>query len=514
MTKPAPTEDQGDERLEVEAPERAAAGLPAVVGVAAPRPRPDGPAPRGPHAAAPEPDGGLRLPGLRLARAAQDRHGSSSARTAPRPSPRRPRSGGSTAPFFAEHPVSDLAERSDHWLGQQGRLTEPMHRPAGADHYEPISWDDAFGLVAGELNGARVARPGRLLHVGPHEQRGRVPVPAVRAGVRHEQPAGLLEHVPRVERRRRSARRSASARARVTLDDIEQADLILVVGQNPGTNHPRMLTALEQAKRGGARIVAINPLPEAGLIRFTQPADGRAASSAVGTALADLYLQVRVGARHGAVPAAQPARCSRPAAIDEDFIAEHTDGFDGPGRPPARSSSLQTLLGGHRAGPRPTSTSCVDDGRRVRAHDRLLGDGAHPAQGRRWRRSRRSSTSCSCAGSIGKPGAGACPVRGHSNVQGDRTMGIYEKPATTFLDALEARVRLRPAPRARLRHRRRDPGDARRRGRRVLRRWAATSWPPRPTPTRPPRRSRRCRLTVQVSTKLNRSPRARRRRPR
>ena len=148
MTKPAPREDQGDERLEVEAPERAAAGLPAVV-ASLRHTRDQMGLRRGARTLLRlNQQRGLRLPGLRLARAAQDltvrvlrerRQGRGLGGA---------RSAGSTGAFFAEHPVSDLAERSEYWLGQQGRLTEPMHRPAGADHYEPISWDDAFALIA------------------------------------------------------------------------------------------------------------------------------------------------------------------------------------------------------------------------------------------------------------------------------------------------------------------------------------------------------------------------------
>ena len=105
-----------------------------------------------------------------------------------------------TPAFFADHSIAELRERSEHWLGQQGRLTEPMVKRSGGTHYEPIAWDDAFAMIADELVALPVARRRRVLHVGPHEQRSRVPLPAARPVVRHEQPARLLEHVPRGER--------------------------------------------------------------------------------------------------------------------------------------------------------------------------------------------------------------------------------------------------------------------------------------------------------------------------
>ena len=169
------------------------------------------------------------------------------------------------AEFFAANPVSELAQRSDHWLGKQGRLTSPMHKPAGEDHYRPVSWDDAFRLVADELR--RSGDPDRAIFYTS----GRTSNEAafayqllVRAyGTNNLPDCSNMCH----ESSAVALAETIGVGKGVTLEDIHEAQLLVVVGQNPGTNHPRMLTALEEAKSRGARIIAINPMPEAGLMR-------------------------------------------------------------------------------------------------------------------------------------------------------------------------------------------------------------------------------------------------------
>ena len=173
--------------------------------------------------------------------------------------------------FWAEHSLTDLLDRSEYWLGQQGRLVEPVHKPAGSDHYVPISWDDAFRLVAEQAARARLARPGGVLHQRPHGQRDGVRLPAVRAGASAPTTCPTARTCATSRRAPRCSRRVGIGKSTVAYDDFAQADLIIVMGQNPGTNHPRMLTALEDAKRHGASIVAVNPLPEAGLRRYKNP---------------------------------------------------------------------------------------------------------------------------------------------------------------------------------------------------------------------------------------------------
>ena len=198
-----------------------------------------------------------------------------------------------TADFFASHSIADLAGRSDYWLGQQGRLAEPMHRPAGEAHYRPISWDGAIAVVADRLRSltsadravfytsGRTSNEAAFLYQLFARAFGTNNLPDCSNMCHESSGVALTETI-------------GIGKGTVTLDDIHAAELILVAGQNPGTNHPRMLSALEQAKRNGAAIVSINPLPEAGLIAFRNPQRLRGIVGR-GTALADLHLPVAVG---------------------------------------------------------------------------------------------------------------------------------------------------------------------------------------------------------------------------
>ena len=176
-----------------------------------------------------------------------------------------------TPDFFREHSIADLQKQSDHWLELQGRLVHPMVKRAGATHYEAIEWDEAFALLARGAERLADAERGGVLHQRPDEQRGRVSLSAFRAAVRDQQPAGLLEHVPRIERRGAERKSIGVGKGCVTLQDFEKTDCIFILGQNPGTNHPRMMTFLERAKKNGAKIVAINPMPEPGLMEVVNP---------------------------------------------------------------------------------------------------------------------------------------------------------------------------------------------------------------------------------------------------
>src|SRR5690606_10523214 len=169
-----------------------------------------------------------------------------------------------TPEFFAAHPVSELAQRSDYWLGQQGRLTEPMHKPAGADHYEPVSWERAFAIIARELKALASADEAVFYTSGRTSNEAAF---AYQLFVRRFGTNNLPDCSNMCHESSGSALTETLGvgKGTVLLDDLYRSDLIFVVGQNPGTNHPRMLSALEKAKRNGARIVAVNPLPEAGL---------------------------------------------------------------------------------------------------------------------------------------------------------------------------------------------------------------------------------------------------------
>src|SRR5690606_32444195 len=230
-----------------------------------------------------------------------------------------------TPEFFARHSISDLSSRTGHWLGQQGRLTEPVLRRAGSDHYEPVSWDEAFDLIVRHLksldspNEAIFYTSGRTSNEAAFcwqllaRAFGTNNLPDC-SNMCHESSGFALTETIGV------------GKGSVSLEDIHAAKLLLVVGQNPGTNHPRMLTALERAKRNGARIVAINPLPEAGLIRFRNPQKLRGLIGK-GTPLADDFLQIRVGGDQ-ALFRAIAALLVAWDRVDRDFIDTHTEGFD------------------------------------------------------------------------------------------------------------------------------------------------------------------------------------------
>ncbi|WP_169793051.1 molybdopterin-dependent oxidoreductase, partial [Streptomyces albus] len=230
-----------------------------------------------------------------------------------------------TRAFFAEHPVEDLARRSGYWLGQQGRLTEPMYLPEGGDRYEPISWDDAFALIAEELRAlpspdeavfytsGRTSNEAAFLYQLFAREYGTNNLPDC-SNMCHESSGSALTETLGV------------GKGSVLLEDLYKADLIIVAGQNPGTNHPRMLSALEKAKAGGARIITVNPLPEAGMERFKNPQTPKGLAAG-GTPLTDLFLQIRIGGDQALFRALNRLILERDA-VDEEFVGAYTHGFE------------------------------------------------------------------------------------------------------------------------------------------------------------------------------------------
>ncbi|HEX2314263.1 MAG TPA: FdhF/YdeP family oxidoreductase [Thermomonospora sp.] len=342
-----------------------------------------------------------------------------------------------TREFFERHSVADLAGRSDHWLGRQGRLTEPMVLREGAEHYEPITWDEAFGLLAEELKGlgspdeaafytsGRTSNEAAFVYQLLARAFGTNNLPDC-SNMCHESSGFALTETLGV------------GKGSVLLDDLHEADLIFVVGQNPGTNHPRMLTALERAKRNGARIVAVNPLPEAGLLHFRNPQGVSLVGR--GTLLADRYLQIRLNGDLALFQALNRLLLDRDA-VDHAFLDAHTVGL----------KELAAHLEGLDWDDVLTATGLTR-----RQIDATLGDVLRAdrivvcwAMGLTQHRNsvatiREVVNFLLLRGNIGRRGAGVCPVRGHSNVQGDRTMGIVERPSAAFLDALAAEFGFAP----------------------------------------------------------------------
>jgi molybdopterin-dependent oxidoreductase alpha subunit len=408
-----------------------------------------------------------------------------------------------TADFFAEHPVSELAGRSGYWLGQQGRLTEPMYKAVDEDHYKPVSWDDAFRITADALRACapdeaafytsgRTSNEAAFLYQLLVRRHGTNNLPDC-SNMCHESSGSALTEVLGV------------GKGSVSLDDLYQADLIIIAGQNPGTNHPRMLTALERAKKAGASIVAVNPLPEAGLIRFKNPQRPSGVLGS-GTPLADDFLQIRVNGDLALFRALGrlllEAEDAAPGTVlDREFIDTHTHGF-AEYAAEVRQTPWSEVL--EATGLPQEQIEAL--AKRVLNSERII---VCWAMGLTQHRNsvptiRELVNFLLLRGNVGRPGAGVCPVRGHSNVQGDRTMGIYEKPQPRFLDALGAEFGFEP-PRA-AGYDTVETIQAMRDGRIAVffaigGNFAAAT----PDSGVTEAALGRCALTVQVSTKLNRS---------
>jgi molybdopterin-dependent oxidoreductase alpha subunit len=399
--------------------------------------------------------------------------------------------------FFAEHAIADLAGRSGHWLGQQGRLTAPMVRRPGAAHYTPISWEDAFALVASELRACaspdeavfytsgRTSNEAAFLWQLLARVYGTNNLPDC-SNMCHESSGVALSETIGI------------GKGSVTLDDIHTAGLIVVVGQNPGTNHPRMLTALERAKRGGAKLLAVNPLPEAGLIRFRNP-QRPAGWVGRGTPLADRFLQIRVGG-DAALFQAIGALLIAHGAVDKSFIDSHTEGY-------GEYAAARAVLDWDRVS---AATGLAKS--EIEAAAGMFA--ASPATVVCWAMGLTQGPHAVATiqeivnvqllrGMIGRPGAGLCPVRGHSNVQGDRTMGIWHE-SPSWLPALASDLGVEMPQR-----RGYDTVEAIRAMRdgrvRVFASLGGNFAAATPDTTVTERALGSCALTVQISTKLNRS---------
>ncbi|MGW7555368.1 FdhF/YdeP family oxidoreductase [Streptomyces rimosus] len=405
-----------------------------------------------------------------------------------------------TPEFFAAHPVSDLADRSGYWLGQQGRLTHPVYLPEGADRYEPVSWERAFDIIAEELTAldspdeavfytsGRTSNEAAFLYQLFAREFGTNNLPDC-SNMCHESSGSALTETIGI------------GKGSVLLEDLYKADLIIVAGQNPGTNHPRMLSALEQAKNGGAKIISINPLPEAGLERFKNPQTPRGLAGR-GTALTDLFLQVRIGGDQALFRTLNRLVLEAEGAVDTAFIEKHTHGFEEFAAAARADTDWEATLaatGLTRAEIERALEMVLESRRTIVCWAMGLTQHKHSVP-----TIQEVVNFLLLRGNIGRPGAGVCPVRGHSNVQGDRTMGIFERPAPAFLDALEKEFGFAP-PRehgydvVRAIRALRD-GDAK-----VFFAMGGNFVSATPDTEVTEAAVRRARLTVHVSTKLNRS---------
>ncbi len=347
--------------------------------------------------------------------------------------------------LFARHTVAELMEQSDFLLEDQGRLTHPMTYDAASDRYVPIAWDDAFALVARHLNAlpdpnqaifytsGRTSNEAAFLYQLFVRHYGTNNFPDC-SNMCHE-PSGSAM-TPQI----------GVGKGTVALKDFEEADAIFIFGQNPGTNHPRMLGELRAAHQRGARIVSFNPLRERGLERFADPQNALEMATLGSKPISTHYFQLRVGGDLPAVLGMMKHVLEQDAlrggtVLDHAFIAEHTTGFD------AMAEALHVQSWAELE-----QESGLAEAELRAAGDLYLNAGSVIACWGMGITQHKYAVDTIQAivsllllrGNIGRPGAGPCPVRGHSNVQGDRTMGIWEKPPASLLDSLETVFGFKP----------------------------------------------------------------------
>ena len=409
-----------------------------------------------------------------------------------------------TATFFAENSVADLSMLNDYEIGKKGRIAQPMYLADGASHYTSITWEEAFGKIASHLNklnspneavfytSGRTSNEAAFLYQLFVREYGTNNLPDCSNMCHESSGVALNESV-------------GTGKGTVKLEDFYKAEAILIIGQNPGTNHPRMLSALQKAKENGAIIISINPLPETGLIAFSDPQSVKGVLG-IKTMLTDIFLQVKLNGDMALIQAIEKILLDEEAkapgtVLDNDFIASNTKGFED-WKQNIEQQSLQELIA-------QTGLSEWQIQETVDALKHKTKIIACWAMGLTQHKNAVNTIKevvhlLLIKGSIAKEGTGTCPVRGHSNVQGDRTMGIYEKPPQIFLDRIEKVFGFKPPQ---------DHGydvveciHAMRKGdAKVFFAMGGNFLSASPDTQYTADALQKCALTVQVSTKLNRS---------
>ena len=358
-----------------------------------------------------------------------------------------------TREFFAAHTIRELEQESDYWLEQQGRLTEPMRYDPATDHYVPVGWDEAFALVARELNALDDPNEAEFYTSGRTSNEGAFMYQlfARRFGTNNFPDCSNMCHEPTSVGLPESI---GIGKGTVLLDDFAYSDAIFIIGQQPGTNSPRMLTELHNASRRGVPIVVFNPLRERALERFAAPQDPLEMATFGETRIASEYCQVRIGGDVAALKGVMKLvleahdtalRDGREPILDVEFIAQHTHGFEAFADDLHRTA-WENILSASGL-PRDQLERVANIYMRASAVIVCYGMGI--TQHRLGTANvQQTANLLLLRGNFGKPGAGICPVRGHSNVQGDRTMGVDENPKPEFLDQIKKVFGFEP-PRAR-----------------------------------------------------------------
>jgi formate dehydrogenase major subunit len=347
-----------------------------------------------------------------------------------------------TREFFATHTVRELEQKSDYWLEEQGRLTEPMQYDAASDRYLPIAWDEAFALIARELQALESPDEAEFYTSGrtSNEAAFLYQLFVRRFGTNNFPDCSNMCHEPTSVGLPESI---GIGKGTVLLEDFEHADAIFIIGQNPGTNSPRMLTDLHNASRRGVPIVVMNPLRERALERFAAPQNPIEMMTFGSTRIASEYCQVSVGGDVAALKGIMKlvleahemaVKAGVEPVLDLAFIEQHTHGFNAFAED-LRGTSWDDILR--------VSGLSLDQIERMAAiymksNAVIICYGMGITQHQRGSEGvQQIANLLLLRGNFGKPGAGICPVRGHSNVQGDRTVGIDEKPKPEFLDQIE-----------------------------------------------------------------------------
>ncbi|MBS0281486.1 MAG: FdhF/YdeP family oxidoreductase [Proteobacteria bacterium] len=339
-----------------------------------------------------------------------------------------------TREFFEKHTVSELMEQSDYWLEMQGRLTEPMRYDAGTDHYVPCDWDSAFALIGSHLRALESPHQAEFYTSGrtPNEAAFLYSIFVREFGTNNFPDCSNMCHEPTS---RGLPPAIGVGKGTVILEDFAHAEAIFVMGHNSGTNAPRMMTALVEARKRGVPIVVVNPMPERAFIRFTEPQDIVQMATFGSTPIASEFVHIRIGGDLALLKGIMKVIFEREAQgekiIDQDFIQQHTVGMDA-----VRDDALA------QAWPEIVRVSGVSEEqiRRcaeiyIRSCATVICYGMGVTQHQQGSKlTQQVANLLFLKGNFGRPGAGISPIRGHSNVQGDRTVGIDEKPSQAYLD--------------------------------------------------------------------------------
>ena len=339
-----------------------------------------------------------------------------------------------TRDFFAQHSVVDLMAQSDYWLEMQGRLTEPMRYDAATDHYVPVSWDDAFALIGNHLRALESPHQAEFYTSGrtPNEAAFLYSIFVREFGTNNFPDCSNMCHEPTS---RGLMPAIGVGKGTVVLDDFDHAEAIFVIGQNPGTNAPRMMTQLFHAHKRGVPVVAVNPMPERALIQYAEPQDIVQMATFGSTPIASEFVHIRIGGDLALLKGMMKVMFERDAAgesvFDEDFIAAHTDGF----------AALKADIGAQDWDEMVAASGISEEQIRrcadiyIRSKATIICYGMGITQHELGSRLvQQIANILLLKGNFGRPGAGISPIRGHSNVQGDRTVGIDEKPTPAYLD--------------------------------------------------------------------------------